>query len=251
MPSQGRAERAPPNQISVKLVREGPVFAGPSLFLVDNPLVALLIPVRFPEYLLAAIVIILAPGPSVLFAIARAISWGRAIALATVLGNALGMFALSILVAFGLGPVLQESESIFLSVQLLGGGYLIFLGVDAIRHSQLHAKDMVNQNEIRPSYFRSIGDGFWVGALNPKGLVFFAAILPQFLDRQGANLTSQLIFMGATFAILALIGDGSWALIAGTVRVWMANSPARLIFLRRMGGLVMILLGLFTLLSAL
>jgi len=209
------------------------------------------IPSRFPEYLVASILIILAPGPSVLFAIARAISWGRAAAIATVAGNALGMFALSVLVAFGLGPILQRSEIAFIAVQVLGGLYLIYLGIEAIRHSRIQAADMINQGEVRPSALRSIRDGFWVGALNPKGLVFFAAILPQFLDRDGSNLTSQLLFMGATFALLAIIGDGTWGVLAGTVRKWMANTPSRLIAMRRSGGVVMILLGLFTLISAL
>ena len=209
------------------------------------------IPSRFPEYLVASILIILAPGPSVLFAIARAISWGRAAAIATVAGNALGMFTLSVLVAFGLGPILQRSEIAFIAVQILGGIYLIYLGIEAIRHSRIQAADMINQGEVRPSALRSIRDGFWVGALNPKGLVFFAAILPQFLDRDGSNLTSQLLLMGATFALLALIGDGTWGVLAGTVRNWMANTPSRLIAMRRSGGVVMILLGLFTLISAL
>ena len=208
------------------------------------------IPSRFPEYLVAAILIILAPGPSVLFAIARAISWGRAAAIATVAGNALGMFTLSVLVAFGLGPILQRSEIAFISVQVLGGLYLIYLGIEAIRHSRVQAADMINQGEVRPTALRSVRDGFWVGALNPKGLVFFAAILPQFLDRDGSNLTSQLLFMGATFAVLALIGDGTWGVLAGTVRHWMANTPSRLIAMRRAGGVVMILLGVFTLISA-
>ena len=110
---------------------------------------------------------------------------------------------------------------------------------------------MINQGEVRPTALRSVRDGFWVGALNPKGLVFFAAILPQFLDRDGSNLTSQLLFMGATFAILALIGDGTWGVLAGTVRNWMANTPSRLIAMRRAGGVVMILLGVFTLISTL
>lgn len=210
-----------------------------------------MIPSRYPEYLVAAILIILAPGPSVLFAIARAISWGRAAAIATVAGNALGMFTLSVLVAFGLGPILQRSEIAFIAVQILGGLYLIYLGIEAIRHSRIQAADMINQGEVRPSALRSIRDGFWVGALNPKGLVFFAAILPQFLDRDGSNLTSQLLLMGATFALLALIGDGTWGVLAGTVRNWMANTPSRLIAMRRAGGVVMILLGLFTLISAL
>lgn len=208
------------------------------------------IPSRYPEYLVAAILIILAPGPSVLFAIARALSWGRAAAIATVAGNALGMFALSTLVAFGLGPILQRSEIAFIGVQLLGGLYLIYLGIEAIRHSRIQAADMLNQGDSRPTHFRSLRDGFWVGALNPKGLVFFAAILPQFLDRDGSNLTSQLLFMGATFAVLAFIGDGSWAALAGTVRKSLANTPSRLVLMRRAGGVVMILLGLFTLLSA-
>ncbi|MFM7463765.1 MAG: LysE family translocator, partial [Actinomycetota bacterium] len=173
------------------------------------------IPSRFPEYLVDSILIILAPGPSVLFAIARAISWGRAAAIATVAGNALGMFALSVLVAFGLGPILQRSEIAFIAVQILGGIYLIYLGIEAIRHSRIQEADMINQGEVRPSALRSIRDGFWVGALNPKGLVFFAAILPQFLDRDGSNLTSQLLFMGATFALLAIIGDGTWGVLAG------------------------------------
>ncbi len=208
------------------------------------------IPARYPEYLVAAVLIILAPGPSVLFAIARAIAWGRATAIATVAGNALGMFSLSILIAFGLGPILERSELAFISVQILGGLYLIYLGIDALRHSKVHAEDMVNQGDIRPSSLKSIRDGFWVGALNPKGLVFFAAILPQFLDKDGSNITGQLLLMGATFALLAFIGDGIWGILAGTVRGWMANSPVRLVRLRQLGGLVIILLGIFTLISA-
>ena len=208
-------------------------------------------PSRYPEYLVAAMIIILAPGPSVLFIIARAIAWGRATAVATAAGNVTGAFTLSLAVAFGLGPILQRSDLAFLAVQLLGGLYLIYLGIDAIRHSEIHAEDMINQGEIRPSAMRSARDGFWVGALNPKGLVFFAAILPQFVDRDGGSVTAQLVLMGATFAILAFFSDGGWGLVAGTVRNWMANSPTRLVVMRRVGGTVMILLGLFTLLSAL
>ena len=219
------------------------------LYLQDNPPV-LPIPTRFPEYLIAAIVIILAPGPSVLFAIARAISFGRITARATVGGNALGMFLLSMLVAFGLGPILQASEIAYLGVQFLGGLYLIYLGINAIRQSQIHAADMVKSVEVRPSHLRSIREGFWVGALNPKGLVFFAAILPQFVDRDGTSITSQLLLMGATFGILSFFFDGIWGLLAGTIRESLANSPTRLVMMRRAGGVVMILLGLFTFTSA-
>ena len=115
------------------------------------------IPTRFWEYLVTTVIIIMAPGPSVLFAIARAISWGRAIAVATVFGNALGMYLVSFIIAFGLGPILQRSESAFLGVQILGGLYLIYLGVDAIRHSVIHAETMINTESGKPSVKREIG----------------------------------------------------------------------------------------------
>lgn len=208
------------------------------------------IPSRLWEYCIAAMIIILAPGPSVLFVIARAIAWGRATAVATVAGNVMGAFALSVVVAVGLGPILQRSDLAFISVQVLGGCYLIYLGISAIKHSQIHASDMANQGDIRPSKWKSMREGFWVGALNPKGIVFFAAILPQFVDRNAGNITSQLILMGAIFAVLAFFSDGSWGILAGTIRNWLATELRRLVRMRMAGGIVMITLGLFTLISA-
>jgi len=210
----------------------------------------IVVPSRIWEYCIAAVVIILAPGPSVLFVIARAIAWGRATAIATVIGNVTGAFALSVVVAVGLGPILQRSEIAFISVQILGGLYLIYLGITAIKHSQIHASDMTSQGDIRPSKWRSMREGFWVGALNPKGIVFFAAILPQFVDREAGNITSQLILMGAIFALLALFSDGGWGILAGTIRNWLATELKRLVLMRMTGGIVMIILGLLTLLSA-
>jgi threonine/homoserine/homoserine lactone efflux protein len=207
-------------------------------------------PSRIWEYFIAAVVIVLAPGPSVLFVIARAIAWGRATAVATVLGNVTGAFTLSVVVAVGLGPILQRSEIAFISVQVLGGLYLVYLGITAIKHSQIHANDITNQGDIRPSKWRSMREGFWVGALNPKGMVFFAAILPQFVDREAGNITSQLILMGAIFALLALFFDSGWGVLAGTIRNWLATELKRLVLMRMTGGVVMIILGLLTLLSA-
>jgi len=210
----------------------------------------IVVPSRIWEYCIAAMVIILAPGPSVLFVLARAIAWGRATAVATVAGNVTGAFTLSVVVAIGLGPILQRSEIAFISVQVLGGVYLVYLGITAIKHSQIHASDMANQGDIRPSTWRSMREGFWVGALNPKGMVFFAAILPQFVDREAGNITSQLILMGAIFAVLAFFSDGGWGILAGTIRNWLATELKRLVFMRMTGGVVMIILGLLTLLSA-
>ena len=203
----------------------------------------MVIPSRLVEYIIAAMIIILAPGPSVLFVIARAIAWGRRIAVFTVLGNVSGAFVLSSLVAVGLGPVLSRWHFAYVAVQWLGGAYLVYLGIDAIKKRKIHAADMQNQGPVEPTIRRCIRDGFWVGVLNPKGLVFYAAVLPQFVDIDRGQVTGQLLFLGALFSILAFISDGSWGLLAGTARAWLSGDASRLEKLRATGGIVMITLG--------
>ena len=210
----------------------------------------MVIPTRLVEYIIAAMVIILAPGPSVLFVIARAIAWGRKTAVFTVAGNVTGAFVLSTFVAFGLGPILQSSDVAYIAVQWGGGLYLVYLGIDAIRHREVQAADMTNQGDVAPSVRRSMRDGFWVGALNPKGLVFYAAVLPQFIDRERGHVTSQLILLGAIFSLLAFISDGSWGLLAGTARQWLATDPKRLERLRATGGTIMMILGISVVIAA-
>jgi threonine/homoserine/homoserine lactone efflux protein len=82
-------------------------------------------------------------------------------------------------------------------------------------------------------------------------VVFFAAILPQFIDQEKNNITAQLLLLGAIFALIALISDGTYGLLAGTVRQWLSGDLKRLVFMRRFGGVVMIALGFFTILSSL
>lgn len=208
------------------------------------------IPNRLWEYLIATILIILAPGPSVLFTVARAIAWGRLAAIATVIGNASGMFLVSVFVAVGLGPILQSSEFLYNAIQWAGGAYLIYLGYAAIAASKVDAQDMRASTGSKPTFLTSIKNGFWVGVLNPKSVVFFAAILPQFIDEEKSNVTAQLLLLGAIFALIALISDGAYGLLAGTIRQWLSGDVKRLIFMRLTGGVVMIALGFFTILSA-
>jgi len=211
----------------------------------------MVIPSRLIEYIIAAMIIILAPGPSVLFVIARAIAWGRRVAVFTVAGNVTGAFFLSSLVAFGLGPILSRSDLAYSAVQWGGGSYLVYLGIVAIKARRIAAADMKKQGTIVPTFWSSARDGFWVGALNPKGLVFYAAVLPQFVDIERGNVTGQLLLLGALFSILAFISDGTWGLLAGTARAWLASDEKRLELLRVIGGCVMIILGLLVIASAL
>lgn len=195
------------------------------------------------EFIYASVAIILAPGPSVMFAIARAVAWGRGTAILTVLGNAFGMLLLSLVIAFGLGPLLQRSEILLISVQFAGGLYLIYLGIDALKHRQLHADDLVTIKEDKPNRRDSIRQGFMVGVLNPKALVFFSAIFPQFVDPEGGSITSQMVWFGVLFSIMAFFLDGMWAMVVGSSRDWFVKSRGRLVLLRTLGGVVMIALG--------
>lgn len=105
-------------------------------------------------------------------------------AIATVIGNAFGMFLVSVLVAVGLGPIIQNSTVLYHGIQWAGGGYLIYLGYAAIKASALDAEGMKSAEGLKPNFVTSVKNGFWVGVLNPKSIVFFAAILPQFVDQE-------------------------------------------------------------------
>ena len=196
------------------------------------------------EFVLASVAIILVPGPSVMFVIARAVAWGRLTAWLTALGNALGMLLLSVFIAVGLGPLLQRSELLLIVVQVLGGIYLIYLGIDALRHRQAHADDMVKVEEVKPSNYQILRQGFTVGVLNPKALVFFSAVFPQFVDPAVGSITIQLLIFGAIFTALALMLDGTWGILVGSSRDWFVTSKSRLVTLRTIGGVVMMALGI-------
>ena len=196
------------------------------------------------ELIIASVAIILIPGPSVMFVVARAVAWGRITAVLTALGNSLGMLLLSVFIALGLGPLLQRSELLLVVVQVLGGIYLIHLGVDAYRHRQEHADDMIKIEEIKPSNFQILRQGFTVGALNPKALVFFSAVFPQFVNTKVGTITFQLLIFGVIFSCLSFLLDGTWGVVVGSSRDWFVTSKNRLVALRTIGAVVMVALGI-------
>lgn len=202
------------------------------------------------QFFVASILIIMVPGPSVLFTLARGVAWGRAVAVLSVLGNSLGTLLLSLVVAFGLGPLLSHSRAFSVGLQMAGGCYLLYLGIDALRHRREHAQAMTQREAARPSPRRIVRQGFVVGVLNPKSLVFFAAVFPHFVNRSKGHITTQLVVFGVIFSIMAFCSDGTWGLIAGTAREWLSGSPQRLVVLRSIGGGVMCALGVAIVVSA-
>lgn len=191
-------------------------------------------------FFLVALALIVIPGPSVLFVIARSIANGRAGGIASLLGNALGGLVLVVAVACGLGAVLATSEVLFTAVKVLGSAYLVFLGVQAIRHRKHRSTTTVATQTKMTSLLRQ---GFTVGVTNPKTAVFFAAVLPQFVDYRVGSVPLQLAVLGVFFLLIALATDTVWALLAGTARGWFARSPRRIERLDTAGGLTMIGLG--------
>ncbi len=201
-------------------------------------------------FTLASLAIIIVPGPSVLFTLARGIAWGRMVAVLSVLGNGLGMLVLSGLVAVGLGPLLARSATFTMLVEVAGGLYLLWLGAEALRHRHEHARAMADREQQKPPPLRVVRQGFVVGMLNPKALIFFVAVFPHFVDPSAGNVTGQLLVLGVIFTILAVLSDGTWGLIAGTARDWLSGEPHRLVTLRTVGGVVMLGLGVLIITTA-
>jgi threonine/homoserine/homoserine lactone efflux protein len=186
-------------------------------------------------------VVVLIPGPSVLFTVGRALSLGRRGALLTVAGNATGVYIQVLLVAVGLGAVVAASTAAYTAVKVAGGLYLIWLGAQAIRHRRSPADTQPVGSGPRGPW-RILGQGVVVGATNPKMIVFLTAVLPQFTD-SGRAVGPQILALGGIVVVTALLCDSLWAFAAGTARAWFARSPGRIPALSGAGGVAMIGLG--------
>ncbi|MGP8163177.1 MAG: LysE family translocator [Acidimicrobiales bacterium] len=188
-------------------------------------------------------VLIVIPGPSVLFVVSRALTLGRRAGLATVVGNATGVYLQVAAVAFGVGTIVEKSIAVFTAIKFVGAAYLVLLGIQAIRHRRDLARVLQSSYEPRPTR-RLLRDAFVVGVANPKTVVFFAAILPEFVNRSAGRVPVQLLVLGALFIAMALVSDGVWAIAAGGVRTWLTRSPRRLELVGGLSGIAILGIGL-------
>lgn len=194
-------------------------------------------------FALASIILIVVPGPSVLFVVGRSLSLGRRAGLLTVLGNELGVLPIIAAVAFGVGAIIAESVVLFTAIKFLGAAYLIYLGIMAIRHRHSGVNEVDAPSAGPLTAGRVLLQGFIVGVTNPKSIIFFGAALPQFVDFHAGMVPLQMMVLGLVFAVIALVSDAVWALLAGTARAWFARSPRRIAATRTTGGVMMIGLG--------
>ncbi|MFG2648487.1 LysE family translocator [Streptomyces sp. NPDC048436] len=228
---------------------------------------------RLLAFAAMSLLVIVIPGPSVLFVIGRALAHGRRTAVATALGNVFGSYVLVLAVAVGVGSLVERSAAVFMAVKLAGAAYLVFLGIQAFRHRKemradsLGATSQASQTsqesqgsqgsqvskaskaskapkggEARTD-LRTVLDGALVGVTNPKGIVFFAAVLPQFVDHSAGHLPAQMLLLGLVPISIGLVTDTLWGLTASAARSWFARSDRRLSLIGGAGGVAMIGLG--------
>lgn len=196
---------------------------------------------RLLDYALASFVLIVIPGPSVLFVVGRALAYGRRTALTTVCGNAAGNYSVAVCIALGLGVVLERSEAVFDVIKLGGAVYLVWLGIQALRdRKRLTAVlDAPPQRSGRPA----LRDGYIVGVTNPKALILFGAVLPQFVDRAAGDVVLQMLVLSLVSIAIGLVSDSTWGITASAVRTWFARSPRRVELVGAAGGVAMICVG--------
>ena len=127
---------------------------------------------------------------------------------------------------------------LFTVVKFVGAAYIVYLGIQAIRHRRRAATDVGVSLAVK-SRWRLLCEGFFVGLSNPKSIVFFVAVLPQFVDYRAGAVPLQMATLGLVFLVLALLGDSVWALAAGSARDWFAKSPKRMEQLALGGGVMM------------
>ncbi|WP_433681175.1 LysE family translocator [Nocardia sp. CA-119907] len=189
----------------------------------------------------ASIVIIVIPGPGVLFTIGRALALGRRAALVSVLGHAVGVFVALLLVSIGLGTLLAASALALTVVKFAGALYLMYLGVQAIRERKT-LREALNA-KVDPADARVLRQSIFVGLTNPKAIVFFSAVLPHFADPAAGSLPLQFLILGTIFLAIALVSDSAWGLLAASARAWFARSPQRLEAVGGAGGAMIFGLG--------
>ena len=176
-----------------------------------------------PVFVGAALILLVTPGPAVLYIIARSVDQGRRAGLVSVLSIETGNLCHVLAAALGLSAILLSSALAFTVVKYLGAAYLVYLGLRRLlTRGQAYADAMVQHQSLRRIY----SQGVLVAILNPKTALFFLAFLPQFVDASRGPVTVQLLMLGCLFVLMAVVTDGLYALLAGSVGQWLATGKS-------------------------
>ncbi len=192
-------------------------------------------------YTIAATILLIIPGPTVILVISYSMTYGKKAAIPLVAGVTLGDFVAMTCSLLGLGAILATSSVLFAVFKWAGVVYLLYLGIRLWR-SNPHIESVTSSTESAPRALFT--KSFTVTALNPKGIAFFVAFLPQFLDPQYPT-NPQLIIMGGTFLVIASLNAALYAIFAGSLRDAIRSYQTRKL-LNRCGGGTLCGLGILT-----
>ena len=198
-------------------------------------------------FAVAALVLLLTPGPAVLYIVTRSIDQGWRAGLVSVLGVHVGTLAHIFAAAAGLSALLAVSATAFGVVKYLGAVYLIYIGVRRLRDRESR---MIREGGAPPRLRRAFVDGVVVNVLNPKTGLFFLAFLPQFVTEARGHVGEQIVALGVVFVLLGAVTDSLYALTAGSAARWLRGQPRFLAGERWVTGGLYISLGLAAALSS-
>ena len=195
---------------------------------------------NLPVFLLAALILLLTPGPAVLYIIARSLDQGRLAGFVSVLSIETGNFVHVLAATLGLSAILASSALLFSIVKYLGAAYLVYLGIRRI----LTRESIVDPAAAgKASLGHIYRQGVTVAVLNPKTALFFFAFLPQFVDSSRGYVPLQLLTLGCLFVLMAVCTDSLYSFLAGSAGRWLKGTPAFLRFERYVAGSIYIALG--------
>jgi threonine/homoserine/homoserine lactone efflux protein len=190
---------------------------------------------HLPIFLIASAVLLITPGPAVLYIIGRSVDQGRRVGLVSVCAIEVGNFMHVVAATLGLSALLLSSALAFGIVKYLGAAYLVYLGLRKLFSEEAAPVTSVGKPRHLHRVFRQ---GVLVAALNPKTALFFVAFLPQFVDPAHGSIAGQMLVLGALFVTMAVVSDSLYALLAGSVGQWLKGSrPVRRAERYLVGGL--------------
>lgn len=198
-------------------------------------------PSTFLLFAAAAIVLLVIPGPAVIFIVTRSVAQGRRAGLVSVLGVHTGSIVHVAAAAVGLSALLAASATAFSAVKFAGAGYLIILGLQRLLRRREDRENAVQDAAIVPA--RLYTQGIIVNVLNPKTAIFFLAFLPQFVNPARGPVAVQMAVLGGCFVLLGLLSDSTYAVLSGTLSGRLRRSTSVRERLDRLSGLVYIGLG--------
>ncbi len=195
-------------------------------------------------FVVATGVLFLIPGPSVIYIVTRSVAQGRASGLVSVLGMHVGTLPYVTVATLGFSTLLASSSLAFQVLKYLGVAYLVWLGVQKLRSWRSHDEDSPD-DAVPVSKGRVFGQAVIVSALNPKTLLFYTALLPQFVDPARGSVPFQVLFFCAGFLVLGIISDGSYALLSSALSSRLRRNTRGRRRLDRTSGIVYLLLAAF------